>query len=399
LATLQGYSNSSNSEIFARRGASLDVGMTCGDIMNYGLVCSADNCNYTVAFPPCAFQVDSGDYYLVVTNTMMENLTLTVQVLNFSTPDNNTDLTPNATINGTISPYGSSYLKYFNLTGPYLLQFTNTDPTDTIIVRPQDANPTSCLSKSYSVGNTNSINNILNLPLFCQRSGMVFLETTGQSNFVSFNATLSPLDIISWTDQNCTVSNISTATGSTHLLTQFNTTTNEFLSFTINVNDTTVALSLILYSMDNCSQIQTFNCSTGSYPCVFNTIEKMSNGSYYLFIKDWSSNSTCNSTSFYNLTMSFSYGNISNTSNSNTTCMNISSQLTTCAAYLSPNDYYNLQFSVDNYEAAAILAYNSLANIWPSTCNDSLWSYACKTVFQPMLCNSLEMLITIVCLF
>jgi len=166
--------------------------------------------------------------------------------------------------------------------------------------------------------------------------------------------------------------------------TQFNTTSDDYLSFTINVTDTSVALQCTLYSKDNSSQIQNFVCYAGSYPCVCTTSESLPSGSYYLFVNDWSDEwdleSNSSSASYCNITMSFSYGNVN--------CMNITSQLDTCAGYLSPDDYYSLQNSVADYEARAIFVYNTLASLWPSNCSSSLWTYACKSVFQPRLCDN-----------
>jgi len=175
--------------------------------------------------------------------------------------------------------------------------------------------------------------------------------------------------------------NISTAAGNNSFLAQFNTTSSSSLSYNFNVNDTSVALTFMLYSMDNCSQIESFNCSADSYPCFYNTNSTLNSGSYYLFVT-----ASSNSTNYYNLTMSWSSNNL--TSSSSMGCMNISSQLTTCAAYLSPDDFYSIQTSVADYEAAATQAYNYLAGLWPSSCNDTLWSYACQGAFQPSLCNS-----------
>jgi len=230
---------------------------------------------------------------------------------------------------------------------------------------------------------------------------MLLLDTTGQ-NFVSFSASLMPIDVISWTDQNCTVANISTSSGSTKLLSRFNTNSDDYLSFSINVDDTSVALLFTLYSEDNCTQIQSVYCYAGSYPCAFPTDTSLAIGGYYIFITDYTTNwftdsddsdsddsdsddsdsdsDDSDSSSFYNLTMSFSYGNMA--------CMNITSQLYSCAGYLSPDDYYNIQTSVAEYEYQAIVAYNTLAALWPYDCSSTLWSYACKSVFQPRLCNS-----------
>jgi hypothetical protein len=98
-------------------------------------------------------------------------------------------------------------------------------------------------------------------------------------------------------------------------------------------------------------------------------------------------NSGSSSTSTFTLTMSFSYSGNSGNMNS---CVNISSQLDVCAQYLSPDDYYNLQTSVADYEAKAIFAYNTLSYLWPSDCSSSLWQYSCKAIFQPRLCTNTD---------
>jgi hypothetical protein len=382
VANLQGSQFSA--EIYARRGAPLSPSMNCDNITTFSVYCNnsnSDNCTYSLAFPPCAFP-ESGDFYLVVTNTMNESLTLTVQALNVSTPDSKTDLIPNATLNGTVNPFGNSFIKYNNLTGPSLLQFTNTDPNNIIMVNSQNTKSISCYGRTHTVDTANSGYNILNLPLICHTSGFIYLETMSQ-DFVNFSASISPLEPISWTDNNCSVTNIPTAPGSTHLLTQFNTTSDNYLSFTINVDDNSVALRLVLYSQDNCTRIQKFLCQADSYPCVVSTSNSLPSGSYYLFIKDFVSiednNNVTSTNSVYNLTMNFSYGNAA--------CRNITSQLQICAGYLSTDDYYNIT-SVSEYEYQVIYAYNLLSALWPFDCSQALWTYACRAIFQPSLCTS-----------
>jgi len=68
--------------------------------------------------------------------------------------------------------------------------------------------------------------------------------------------------------------------------------------------------------------------------------------------------------------------------------MDITSQLTVCANYILSNETYYIPDSVALYEANATAAYNALANIWPSSCNESLWRFACQAVFQPRLCQN-----------
>jgi len=94
-----------------------------------------------------------------------------------------------------------------------------------------------------------------------------------------------------------------------------------------------------------------------------------------------SSDSNETQSSPWNITARFYYGN--------STCMDISSQLTSCADFLSPKDLYHIETSIAELEADAIITYQTLAQMWPSSCDDSLWAYACLSVFQPHLCENI----------
>jgi len=298
-------------------------------------------------------------------------------------------LTENTTISGPVNYDGTDTILKFDSVPPSLLTITNTGfisggGNGGITVKVQD-DGTSCFGgTSYNVNRPGAGRSTVSIPLVCPSSGLVSLTSADNVGYTAIRQKASPL---AFQNDQLNVTGLPTTVGGTNVMATFSTTSQDYLSFTITSTEPRISLRIQVYTSKSPCAIAYTITTNNNYPYYYvTTASQPTNTDYYVLIKDRTISGGVSSTS-YNITISYVTGN--------TNCRNISGELTDpsvggCSGHLSVSSLYNIPVGNVQYsEASAQTVYDTLIMSWPeSTCNSSLRDYACKSVFQPALCNS-----------